>query len=175
MKKQRKKLIHWLFKKTQLLYCRFKKKAPWNITTLQLLQLPTTTFGHHLGSFLFKNGFELLPKVERHDAYHVLTGYSTRVEDEIALQFLCFGNGKRTPYLLGVLIVGSLLLPEYAGYYRDSFRIGKQLNPFHHYDYKLLLKQSFTDFKNSIFSEEQRQKLELLQKRHTYIHLSNTH
>ncbi|MCW9038247.1 hypothetical protein, partial [Altibacter sp.] len=152
MIEQRKKLIHWLFEKTRIIYCRFKKKVPWEITTLQLLQLPSTTFGYRLGSFLLKNGFELLPKVERHDAYHVLTGFSTRVEDEIALQYLCFGNGKRTPYLLGVLLLGTLLLPEYVGYYLDSFRIGKQLGPFHHYDYKLLLKQSFDEFKDSIFS-----------------------
>lgn len=152
MRKRRKQLIHWLFEMTQKLYLFFKKKQPWNIDKKELLKMPTNSFGYALGSFLAHQGFELIPKVERHDAYHLLTGFSTVVEDEIALQYLCFGNGKRTPYLLGVLFLGTLLLPEYLSYYRKSFRIGKASNSFHHFDFKQVLPQDYTSFRSSIFS-----------------------
>ena len=155
MKKQRKKIINWLFNWTMILYCRFKQKQPWNITTAQLVAMPANSFGHHLGILLQTNGFELIPKVERHDAYHLLTGYSTSVEDEIALQYCCFGNGKRTPYLLGVLAVGTLLLPEYVPKYIRAYYYGKSCNCFHHFDFKKVLPLDFEDFKQAIFTKTQ--------------------
>ncbi|WP_235906149.1 ubiquinone biosynthesis protein COQ4 [Patiriisocius marinistellae] len=115
--------------------------------------MSSDTFGYHLGSFLKERNFHLIPKVERHDAYHVLTGYGTNVEDEIALQYCCFGNGKRTPYLYGVLLLGTLILPDYLRYYLSSYRFGKQINSFHHYDYKAVLSLNFKNFRSIIISE----------------------
>jgi ubiquinone biosynthesis protein Coq4 len=154
--KYRKQLIEWLFNKSQKIYTSlFKKHKAWGLTTNDLLQLPTHSIGFHLGTFLKDNDFELLPKVERHDAYHVITGYGTNVEDEIALQCLCFGNGKRSPYLYGAMILGVLILPNYYKYYYKSYCLGKNANPFHHYDYKKLLKVSITDFRTAIFNKKQ--------------------
>lgn len=153
----RKKLIIWLFKYSQLFYIQFKKKTPWNISKQQLLSYSKETLGYKLGEFLNEHNFELLPKVERHDAYHLITGYGTKVEDEIALQFLCFGNGKRSPYLLGVLCIGSLLLPEYYSYYLKSYQLGKNCNTFHHFNYKNLLNYSFKELQNAIFSKQELQ------------------
>ncbi len=138
MRKQRKHLINLLFEKTRVLYCKFKKKTPWGISTKELLSMPSSSYGYQLGTFLHERGFQLIPKVERHDAYHVLTGFNTNVEDEIVLQYLCFGNGKRSPYLLGVLLLGTLILSEYLAYYRESFIIGKNANPSHHFDFKTI-------------------------------------
>ncbi len=74
----RKKLISTeLFDWTMILYCKFRRKKAWGITTEMLLGMPTNTFGYYLGSFLKERNFSLIPKVERHDAYHVLTGYGT--------------------------------------------------------------------------------------------------
>ncbi len=151
----RKKLITWLFHWTMVLYCTFKKKAAWGITTAQLLELPTYTLGHHLGLLLDKNGFELLPKVERHDAYHLMTGYGTTVEEEIALQYCCFGNGKRTPYLLGVLVLGTIILPDHISEYIKAFKLGRAANSFHHFDYKQLLTVNYEHFRNTIFTNKQ--------------------
>lgn len=154
--KYRKQLIEWLFNKSQKIYTSlFKKHKAWGLNTNDLLQLPTHSIGFHLGTFLKDNDFELLPKVERHDAYHVITGYGTNVEDEIALQCLCFGNGKRSPYLYGAMILGVLILPDYYKYYYKSYCLGKNANPFHHYDYKKLLKVSITDFRTAIFNKKQ--------------------
>lgn len=151
---KRKQLISWLFEKSQRLYRRFKKKQLWGLTSEDLLAMPTNTYGYRLGGFLRTNGFELIPKVERHDAYHVLTGFGTSQEDEIALQYLCFGNGKRTPYLFAVLLLGTLILPDYLGYYRKAYYFGKKSNSFHHFDFKTVLPLDYQLFRSTIFSEE---------------------
>lgn len=156
MKTTRKQLINWGFEKSQFVYRKFKKKEPWGIRTSQLLTRPKHTFGYHLGAFLNGHGFELIPKVERHDAYHVLTGFGISVEEEIALQYTCFANGKRTPYLFGVLVFGTLLLPEYFKLYIKAYHYGKNAHSFHHFDFKEVLPLSFNKFKATIFSEEKR-------------------
>lgn len=153
MKKHRKHLITWLFKWTMVVYCRFKNKKAWNLTTAQLLAMEKTSFGHHLGKLLHANDFQLIPKVERHDAYHLLTGFDTTVEDEIALQYCCFGNGKRTLYLYGVLIAGTILLPDYLPYYFKAYRYGKEANSFHHFNFRHILPLNFNDFKQTIFTQ----------------------
>ena len=156
LKSLRKQFIIWLFEHSQQLYTSlFKKHDSWNITKYDLLKLPQPTFGRHLGEFLDKNNFELIPKVERHDCYHVLCGYSTKVEDEIALQCLCYGNGKRSPYLYGAILLGVAILPDYYNYYYKSYKIGRRANPFHHFDYKKLLHVSMQDFRSAIFSKSE--------------------
>ncbi|WP_265200620.1 Coq4 family protein [Aureitalea sp. L0-47] len=152
----RKKIIVRLFELSEQFYTRhFKKhKQPWNLTRTILTSYPENSFGNHIGLFLQENNFELIPKVERHDAYHVLTGYGTNVEDEIALQYLCLGNGKRSPYLFGVIVLGTLLLPDYLRYYRRSFRRGKQAYAFHHWDFQKLLKTPLDELRLAVFPKE---------------------
>lgn len=162
---KRKQLIEFLFEKSQKAYTSmFKNHEPWGISKLELLDYPKDSIGKHLGVFLNKNGFELISKVERHDAYHTITGYGTKVEDEIALQCLCFGNGKRSIYLYGAMILGIIILPDYYKYYYKSYVIGKHANPFHHYDYKKLLKISIHKFRSAIFSTKQVKSMNLLYK-----------
>ena len=156
----RKQLIEWLFEQSQNVYTKlFKNHEAWGISRKELLTYPTSSFGRHLGEFLNKNGFELIANAERHDAYHTLTGYGTKVEDEIALQCLCFGNGKRSLYLYGAIILGVIILPDYYNYYYQSYRIGNRSNPFHQFDYKKLLQVNIDDFRDSIFSKSQRELL----------------
>ncbi|WP_040278874.1 Coq4 family protein [Psychroserpens damuponensis] len=151
----RKKLIVWLFEHSQNLYTQlFKTHKSWGISREELLTYPSQSFGKHLGDFLNKHGFELIPKVERHDAYHTLTGYGVTVEDEIALQCLCFGNGKRSLYLYGSMILGIIILPDYYKYYNRSYTLGKRANPFHHFDYKQLLHININDFRVLIFPKK---------------------
>jgi len=151
----RRKLIIWLFEKSEKIYTAFKKKKKWDVTRKELLTYPIETLGFQLGAFLTKNNFELIPKVERHDAYHVLTGYGTEVQDEIALQYLCFGNGKRSLYLFGVIAIGTILLPEYLSYYIKSYTLGKNCNPFHQFEYLHLLNYSLEELRCIIFSKTQ--------------------
>ncbi|GGI57017.1 Coq4 family protein [Winogradskyella haliclonae] len=160
MKNKRKQLIIFLFEHSQRIYTSmFKKHESWTYSKKDLLQFPIESFGRHLGEFLNKNNFELIPKVERHDCYHVLCGYSTEVEDEIALQCLCYGNGKRSPYLYGAIILGIAILPDYYKYYYKSYKIGKLANAFHQFDYKKLLRIPIDDLRMSIFSKSQIQNI----------------
>jgi len=151
----RKQFIYWLFMHSQKVYIKYKKKKAWNVSKKELLNYPKHTFGFALGDFLQKNNYTLLPKVERHDAYHILTGYGTKVEDEVALQYLCFGNGKRSPYLLGVLLLGTILLPDYLPYFIKSYKLGKNCNQFHHFNFKNLLEYSFDELRSIIFTKSQ--------------------
>ncbi|WP_179008511.1 Coq4 family protein [Winogradskyella forsetii] len=152
VKQKRKQLIIWLFEHSQRIYTSlFKNHKPWNVSKSDLLKFPEPSFGRHLGEFLDTNNFELIPKVERHDCYHVLCGYSTKVEDEIALQCLCYGNGKRSPYLYGAILLGIAILPDYYKYYYKSFKTGKAAHAFHHFDYQKLLTVSISDFRAAIF------------------------
>ncbi len=149
----RKQLIVYLFQLSEKCYTRLfkKKKQARNITRSELLVYPENSFGQYLGVFLKENNFELIPKVERHDAYQVLAGYGTEVEDEIALQYVCFGNGKRSPYLFGVMILGTLLLPDYLSYYLRSFRIGRNTNVLYNRDFSKMLHTALDEMRLAIF------------------------
>ncbi|MEH6538107.1 MAG: Coq4 family protein [Psychroserpens sp.] len=160
LNQHRKQLIEWLFEHSQKVYTKmFKHHEPWGISRLTLLEYPKDSFGKHLGTFLEQHNYELIAKVERHDAYHTLTGFGTKVEDEIALQCLCFGNGKRSLYLYGAMILGIIILPDYCTYYYRSFTIGKHANIFHHLNYKKLLHVNIDNFRQAIFTTSQRNTL----------------
>ena len=159
----RKQLIIWFFEHSQRIYTNlFKNHDSWNLTKADLLQFPRESFGRRLGEFLNENNFELIPKVERHDCYHVLCGYSTKVEDEIALQCLCYGNGKHSLYLYGAIFLGIAILPDYYKYYYKSYCIGKQANSFNHFNYIKLLDIPITDLRAIIFSKVQLQNIKII-------------
>lgn len=154
----RKRIVTKLFEISQKVYVKhFKKnKIPWKTNRDILLTYPENSLGRILGTFLKVNDFQLLPKVERHDAYHVLVDYGTAPQDEIALQYLCLGNGKQSLYLIGVIILGTLLLPEYFRYYLHSYEVGKKAHPFHHYDYEKLLSQDLQKLREAFFGKAPR-------------------
>jgi len=155
--KQRKQLIVWLFKNSQKGYVRLFKqnKKAWNISKEELLKLSNNTFGYHYGTFLEKHQFEVLSKLERHDAYHVITNYKTNEQDEIALQYLCFGNGKQSVYLFCVISIGIIILPDYYNYYFKSYQLGKNVNTFYNLDFENLLETNIYDLQKIIFTQEQ--------------------
>lgn len=147
----RKKLIFWMFNKTQKSYLKYKKKTPWTITRGELLLFAKDTLGYHLGTFLKKNDFQLIPKVEEHDVFHVLTNCGVQVEDEVALQFACFGNGKRSLFLFMSLLIGLLVLPEYYKHYWHYYKLGKKSKTFYNLAFKQWLPISITEVRNTIF------------------------
>lgn len=157
----RKQLVAKLFEWSQGFYVRYFKqhKTPWGLSKKDLLQYPNGSLGYAMGQFLDARGFQVIAKVERHDAYHVLLNFNTQAQDEVALQYLCFANGKRSKYLFGVILIGTLVLPEYLGYYLACYRLGKRLNTFYHFDYKLLLEQSLSDLQTAICTQNQQQRI----------------
>lgn len=155
------KLLKWIFEKSIHLYAKnFKRnKTIWNITKQDLVNYPNDTLGKELYNFLIQNNLEVIPKSEHHDCYHVLTGYQANIKDEIALQYLCFANGKRTINLFLIIIVGTLLLPDYFTYYLKSYKIGKKANLFHQLDFQKLLSVNLNEIQTVIFSKNQLFKL----------------
>jgi ubiquinone biosynthesis protein Coq4 len=144
----RKKLCVWLFEQSKIPYTllmKGKKKA-WDLSVEDLLNFPKESLGFALGKFLQFNGFQLIPKLERHDAFHVLTGFGTSVENEIALQYFLLGNGKKSLYLLGVTSIGLLLLPEYHQLYAASYQKGTHCGPV----YKLDIREHLNSSLNSL-------------------------
>ncbi|GEN75198.1 Coq4 family protein [Chryseobacterium hagamense] len=152
MKKLRVRFLLFVYGKTQKLYRKYfkKKKRQWQFTEKQLLEFREDSLGRKLGDFYRKHGFSMIPKMEDHDVHHLITGFSTQFEDEIAMQFLLLGNGKLNAHLLAAIVLGSLILPEYFRIYIKAYQKGKSMRPFHHWDFEVLLWQNFEHLKDFI-------------------------
>lgn len=131
----------------------FKKNEPWNITRTELCHFPIQSLGYALGQFLITNDFHLIPKLERHDAYHVITNYGTTVEEEIALQFFFLGNGKTSLYLFAVITIGFMLLPEYYKNYYTAYLHGKSCNDLYKWSIKALLNTPLHKIQSNLFEQ----------------------
>ena len=153
--KNRENICIWLFDKSKTPYAKyFKSNAAWNLTRTDLISFPTNTLGYELGYFLTANNYHLIPKLEKHDAYHVITEYGTSVKDEIALQYFFLGNKKRSAYLFGVIIIGAILLPENITHYYKAYLHGKRSTPFHKWNIRELLNQPLNNIRNAVFKNE---------------------
>jgi ubiquinone biosynthesis protein Coq4 len=140
---------HWLlvqlFQLSEKPYAWLKSCEPWGLSAEALQRLPEGTLGRVMGLYLASKGFELLPKLERHDFYHLLTDTPTDVPHEVALQYLMLGNGKRSPYLFAVILLGTLVLPEQARLFLASYRRGAALRSFHELDFRALLTAPYAE------------------------------
>lgn len=141
MKKIRLKFMLFIYDWSSSVYATIFKinKKAWGITKEEFLNYPIGTLARSLGEFYQEKGFEVMPKLENHDVFHILTETGTEIEDEIAMQFLLLGNGKMSLYLFGMIFIGGFLFPEYATYYRQSFRKGKNMRRFHDVEFYHLL------------------------------------
>ena len=153
----RKKLINIGFELTSKMYTSINKRnqETWKVGKKELLKMDTDTLGFQLGTFLNENGFDLIPKAERHDCFHVFTNYGTTVENEIGLQYLRLGNGSRSIYTFVAVIAGTLLLPEFYEHYLTSFLIGKKADNFQQIDFKAHLKTPIDDLRSVYFKSFQ--------------------
>lgn len=141
MKTIRLRLMMVLYDGSSRLYAQlFKRhKKPWGIGKMAFLAYPPGTLGAALGVFYAHNGFDVMPKLENHDVFHVLTETGTAIQDEIAMQYLLLGNGKISLYLLAMIGIGTSLYPEHFRYFIQSFRKGKACQPFHGLEFSHLL------------------------------------
>lgn len=156
MKKLRVRFIIFMYENSQKQYRKYfkKKKRQWQFNEKQLLSFNEDSLGRTLGEFYHNHGFRMIPKMENHDVYHLITDCSTNVQDEIAMQYLLFGNGKRSAYLLGVLTLGTIVFPEYFKIYLKAFQKGQSMRAFHHLDFEELLWQNFDHLKDFISKKE---------------------
>ena len=156
MKKQRTEFIVFMYENSQKFYRKYfkKSKRKWQFNEAQLLCFEEDSLGRKLGEFYKNHGFRMIPKLENHDVYHLITDCKTDIQDEISMQYLLFGNGKRSAYLLGVLFLGTLVFPEYFKSYLKAFRKGQQMKTFHNWDFEALLWQNFENLKAFIKQKE---------------------
>ena len=140
----------YLFKISEDFYRKiFKRnKQAWTTTKADLKKLDRNTIGFHYFEFLDKNGFDILPKLENHDLFHVITGAKTDVRDELALQFYLLGNGKRSIYQFCV-IASSILWLDHQKYFFQSYFKGKQSKAFSQIKFETVLSQNIYDFISS--------------------------
>ncbi|KQK24327.1 hypothetical protein AR438_17000 [Chryseobacterium aquaticum] len=156
MKKLRVRFIIFMYENSQRQYRKYfkKKKRKWQFNEKQLLSFQEDSLGRTLGEFYHNHGFRMIPKMENHDVYHLITDFGTNIQDEIAMQYLLFGNGKRSAYLLGVLALGTIVFPEYFKIYLKAFHKGRNMKAFHHWDFEELLWQNFENLKDFIKQKE---------------------
>ena len=124
-----------------------KKKQAWMLSSADLINFPQGSLGHYLGEFLSNNKFELIDKLESHDAFHVITGMSTAVRDEVGMQFLLLGNGKKSLYLFSTITICTVLLPEYFLHFIKCFRLGRRYKAIYKLDLKSELNNQLSDIR----------------------------
>jgi len=143
-------LLETLYEWSKVPYQKFiKKKEPWAIGLPQLMQYSHTSLGFHLASFLLKHNFEIQPKLEDHDVFHVLTGTGTSVPEEISMQYYLWGNGKRSLYQYAVITIGTILYPDYIRLFIKAHKKGKKALIFHHLDFFKLLSFPIAQIKST--------------------------
>ncbi|MFP8896186.1 MULTISPECIES: Coq4 family protein [Chryseobacterium] len=156
MKKIRVQFLLFVYDKTQKLYRKYfkKKKRQWQFNEKQLLEFQEDSLGRKLGEFYRKHGFSMIPKMENHDVHHLITGCGTSFEDEIAMQYLLLGNGKLNAHLLAAIVLGTIILPEYAKIYIKAYKKGQNMRAFHYWDFEELLWQNYEHVKDFIQQKE---------------------
>ena len=100
--------------------------------------------------FLDENGFEVNPKMESHDVFHVITGYGTEMHEEAAMQFFLIGNGKKSKLARISACVGFAVFPEYWRLYLASYRRGKATIHFSSWEFKELLYLDVNRFRKEV-------------------------
>lgn len=146
----RDKILERLFHISSYPYRTFiKTNKKWSISKSDLLQYKNGSIGNELGKFLHKHHFDLLAKAEKHDIFHIITNFSTDVVDEIAMQFYLCGNGKRSLYLLFVILIGTIAYVDKFSYFKASFYKGNANMPIHDFNFYNNLEMNLSDFKRN--------------------------
>ncbi|TDO83259.1 hypothetical protein EV143_102526 [Flavobacterium chryseum] len=127
----------------------FKKNDPWQIDKTKLLDYPEGSLGLGLGNFLYKNHFDIQPKLEDHDIIHVLTNTGTSVLEEIGMQYYLLGNGKRSLYLYLVTLSGTIFYPTKINYFFGEYKKGKTALPFYYLDFSKMLLMPISSIQNT--------------------------
>lgn len=130
-----------------------RKRTPWNLCSDDLYLFPEGSLGKTLSLFYKREGFEPVPRAERHDMFHVLLGYSTNVADEAAMQFFLLGNGKWSLFSLGTAIISAMLFPlQWKSYYRAYLK-GKRCADISKWDFRKLLHCDVKLLQKQIFNK----------------------
>lgn len=139
------------------------KRKPWGLQTHELVNYPAQSLGKALGDFLQKEQLEPIPKLERHDVFHILLDYNTHMKDEAGLYFFLFGNGKKTLFAVGTILFAACMFPEHWTYMYKQYKRGQQAFPIIKLKFKELLDYNYHDVKKVVF-RQRIENVELLNK-----------
>jgi ubiquinone biosynthesis protein Coq4 len=79
----------------------------------------------------------------------VLTNTGISVEEEIGMQYYLFGNGKRSLYLIMVILSGTLFYPTRCRYFIRQYQKGKTAHQFYELDFLNMLSLPITNIQQS--------------------------
>ena len=149
---KRTRLLQWLVNLTAPIYMSLtkKNKKAWKYTLKDLKKFPSGSLGRELANFLDHHNIDLIPKAERHDIFHMLTGYSISPEEETTMQFWLLGNRKFTPYTIGTCIIGLFLIPENWSNYINAIKKGMQSPSISNWDFESMLYFNLNQILNRI-------------------------
>ena len=150
----RERALLWLLGNVIPVHAKVYSRRPiWGMKREDMLQYPADTLGHELGLFLAREHLQPVDRVERHDAFHILLGFSTSLEDEAAMQFFLVGNGKISPFTLATAAFTALVMPDKWGRFSREFRRGRTALSIANWDFLHLLNEPFAEVKAVIFRQ----------------------
>lgn len=150
----RERALLWLLDNVVAVHARVYERRPiWGLMREDMLRYPAGTLGHELGLFLTRESLQPVDRIERHDAFHILLDFSTRLEDEAAMQFFLVANGKISPFTLATAAFTLLVMPDKWGLFARAFRRGRAARSIAKWDFLTLLDEPFTDVKAAIFRQ----------------------
>ncbi|MGB1216356.1 MAG: hypothetical protein ACPG5P_00685 [Saprospiraceae bacterium] len=134
-------ILKWLVNHTAPIYMKImkQKQIAWDYSIQDLRKFPSGSLGWELAEFLEGQNLKLIPKAERHDVFHILTGYKTEPEEETMMQFWLLGNRKWTPYTIGTCAIGCILIPEHWSEFVIAFKKGWIAPSIYDLDYENML------------------------------------
>ncbi len=139
--KKRTRILQWLVNFTAPIYMSLTKKhkKAWKYKINDLRNFPSGSLGKEMANFLDQHRIDLIPKAERHDVFHILTGYHITPEEETMMQFWLLGNRKFTPYTIGTCIIGFILIPEHWSSFIQAIKKGMQSPCISNWDFESML------------------------------------
>ena len=132
----------------------FKPKvSKWHVNVGMLKEFPEGTLGYDWASFYDKQPFSITDNYEEHDICHVLLGYKTSIIEETKMYAFLHGTGKISIPTFFTIIIGCLVLPEFALEFYQDYKKGKQALYFSNWDFRHLLHEKTDTLRQLIFRQ----------------------
>ncbi len=149
----RDKVIWTIVESLMPIYIFLRRNRPsWSVTKQDLQSMPSGSLGREIGEFYREYNLDIMPKLEFHDAYHILFNMvSNNMYDEMRMQFVVIGNGKFSLPYFGALLLSIVMYPEYWGDFREAYLKGKNATRFYDLDLEQLLTMQTSDLRHILF------------------------
>ncbi len=125
-------------------------REPWDISMQSLSEFADGTLGQRFYDFFQSNNIKIEPRYEKHDMFHVISGYGVGVGNELRIVFFMLGNGKYSVFNLGAAPVALLLYPDKWVEFIKHYKRGKQFAYLDDYDYESMLSNNFEELLHEI-------------------------